>query len=171
MKKYDIVKITKLTDELQKLNLQLDFHGVILSSNFDYSEVMFFNDNNIGESTICKVDNITIKKEDIELPKNIIKEIDKYIKENSNLEKEIILTKPKFKECDFVEVIVEKDKYIKYGVHCGDRGFIVLNEIIKNEMLVDFTGVDENGDIYGEEVSININDLKLVEKTKNESGE
>lgn len=72
--------------------------------------------------------------------------------------------KPKFKECDYVEVIVEKDKYAKHGVHCGDKSFIVLNEMIKNEMLVDFTGVDENGDIYGEEVSININDLKLVEK-------
>lgn len=166
MKKYDIVKITKLTDELQKLNLQLDFHGIILSSNFDYSEVMFFNDNNIGESTICKIDNKSIKKEDIELPKNIIKEIDKYIKENSNLEKDTILTKPKFKECDLVEVVVEKDKYAKHGVHCGDKGFIVLNEMIKNEMLVDFTGVDENGDIYGEEISVNVNDLKLVEKNE-----
>ena len=74
--------------------------------------------------------------------------------------------KPKFKECDLVEVIVEKDKYTKHGVHCGDKGFIVLNEMIKNEMLVDFTGVNENGDIYGEEVSININDLKLVEKNE-----
>lgn len=169
MKKYDIVKITKLTAELQRLNLQLDFYGIILSSNFDYSEVMFFNDNNIGESTICKVDNKTIKKEDIELPKSIIKEIDKYLKDNSKLEKDTILTKPKFKECDLVEVIVEKDKYTKHGVHCGDKGFIVLNEMIKNEMLVDFTGVNENGDIYGEEVSININDLNLV--TKNESNE
>lgn len=169
MKKYDIVKITKLTAELQRLNLQLDFHGIILSSNFDYSEVMFFNDNNIGESTICKVDNKTIKKEDIELPKSIIKEIDKYLKDNSKLEKDTILTKPKFKECDLVEVIVEKDKYTKHGVHCGDKGFIVLNEMIKNEMLVDFTGVNENGDIYGEEVSININDLNLVEN--NESDE
>ena len=169
MKKYDIVKITKLTAELQRLNLQLDFHGIILSSNFDYSEVMFFNDNNIGESTICKVNNKAIKKEDIELPTNIIKEIDKYLKDNSKLEKDTILTKPKFKECDLVEVIVEKDKYTKHGVHCGDKGFIVLNEMIKNEMLVDFTGVDENGEIYGEEVSININDLKLAEK--NESSE
>ena len=39
--------------------------------------------------------------------------------------------KPKFKECDLVEVVVEKDKYTKHGVHCGDRGFIVLNEMIK----------------------------------------
>ena len=75
MKKNDIVKITELTDELQKLNLQLDFYGIVISSNFDYSEVMFFNANNIGESTICKASNKIIKKEDIELPKSIIKEI------------------------------------------------------------------------------------------------
>lgn len=120
---------------------------------------MFFNENNIGESTICKVNNKTIKKENIELPKSIIKEVDKYLRENTELEKNSILTKSKFKECDLVEVVVEKDKYIKHGVHCGDTGFIVLNEMINNEMLVDFTGVDENGDVFGEEVSININDL------------
>ncbi len=164
MKKYDIVKIIRLTDELQRLNLQLDFHGIVISSDFDYSEVMFFNDNNIGESTFCKIKNNTIKKEDVELPKNLIKEVDKYIKENSLSKKDLVLTKPKFKECDLVEVIVEKNKYAKHGVHCGDTGFIVLNEMINNEMLVDFTGVDENGDIFGEEISVNINDLKLVEK-------
>lgn len=169
MKKYDIVKITELTDELQNLNVQFDCHGLILSTNFDFSEVMFFNDNNIGETTICKVDNKIIKKEDIELPKNILKEIDKYLKDNIKLEKDKVLTKLKFKECDYVEVIVEKEKYSKHGVHLGDKGFIVIDEMIKNEMLVDFTGVDENGDIYGEEVSININDLKLVDDIKNES--
>lgn len=72
--------------------------------------------------------------------------------------------KQQFKECDLVEVIAEKDKYTKHGVHCGDKGFNVLNEMIQNEMLVDFTYIDENSDIYGEEISVDINDLKLVEK-------
>lgn len=36
--------------------------------------------------------------------------------------------------------------------------------MLKNEMLVDFTGVNENGDIYGEEVIINLNDLKISRK-------
>lgn len=62
MKKYQIVKIVELTDEMEKLNLQLDFHGIILSSNLDSSEVIFFNDDNVGESTICTVNNKTIKK-------------------------------------------------------------------------------------------------------------
>ena len=118
------------------------------------------------ESTICTVNNKTIKKEDIELPKNIINELDKYIEENLNLDKSRVLTKPKFKECDWVEVIVEKEKYASQGVYCGDRGVIALDDMINSEMLVDFTGVDENGELYGAIISVNIHDLKLVEENK-----
>ena len=166
MKKYQIVKIVELTDEMEKLNLQLDFHGIILSSNFEFSEIVFFNDDNVVESTICTVNNKTIKKEDIELPKNIINELDKYIEENLNLDKSRVLTKPKFKECDWVEVIVEKEKYASQGVYCGDRGVIALDDMINSEMLVDFTGVDENGELYGDIISVIIHDLKLVEENK-----
>lgn len=168
MKKYDIVKIVRLTDELQKLNLQLDFHGIILSTGIASCEVMFFNDFNIGQSTICTVDNNLIKKEDACLPKNIIKELDNYLKKQPIQNKNLVLTKPKFKECDYVEVVVEKNKYSQHNIHCGSKGFVVLDEMIDNEILVDFTYVDENGDIYGEELSINIDDLRLVECPKSE---
>ena len=64
--------------------------------------------------------------------------------------------------CDFVEVIVEKEKYIKEGVHKGDRGYVALDNVIENEMLIDFTKIDENEEVLGDLVSININDLELV---------
>lgn len=165
MKKYDIVKIVRLTDELQKLNLQLDFHGIILSAGIASCEVMFFSDFNIGQSTICTVSNNLIEKEDAYLPKNIIKELDNYLKKQSIKNKNLVLTKPKFKESDYVEVVVEKSKYSKHNIHCGSKGFVVLDEMINNEMLIDFTYVDKNGDIYGEELSINIDDLKLVKRS------
>jgi len=42
------------------------------------------------------------------------------------------------KEMDCVEVIVEKEKYIKYGVHIGMQGWICLEESINGKWLVDF---------------------------------
>lgn len=65
MKKFNIVKIVKLTDIMQKLNLQLGFHSSVLNSAFDYSKVLFLNDSNLGQSTICKVENTSIQKEQV----------------------------------------------------------------------------------------------------------
>ena len=42
------------------------------------------------------------------------------------------------KEMDCVEVIVEKEKYIKHGVHIGMQGWICLEESINGKWLVDF---------------------------------
>ena len=42
------------------------------------------------------------------------------------------------KEMDCVEVIVEKEKYIKYGVHIGMQGWICLEASINGKWLVDF---------------------------------
>ena len=41
-------------------------------------------------------------------------------------------------EMDCVEVIVEKEKYAKYVVHCGMQGWICWRECIDNAWLVDF---------------------------------
>lgn len=42
------------------------------------------------------------------------------------------------KEMDCVEVIVEKEKYAKYGVHIGMQGWICHEESINGKWLVDF---------------------------------
>ena len=42
------------------------------------------------------------------------------------------------KEMDCVEIIVEKEKYTKYGVHIGMQGWICHEESINGKWLVDF---------------------------------
>lgn len=64
------------------------------------------------------------------------------------------------KYLDCVEVIVEKEKYAKHGVHKGMQGVIWLEESIAGEWDVYFTGYGENEDIA--EIPINEEDLKVL---------
>ena len=166
MKKFDIVKIVKLTDNMQKLNLQLGFHGIVLNSIFDCCEVIFYNDYNLGQSTICKVENTSIQKEDEIFPNIVRTELETYLASKYKQYYNAVLSIPTFKECDYVELIVDKPKYSKQGVRCGEKGFIVIDQVINNEILVDFTGVDQNGNLYGSEINVNTNDLKLIKKSE-----
>ena len=64
------------------------------------------------------------------------------------------------KYLDCVEVIVEKEKYAKYGVHKGMQGVIWLEESINGEWDVYFTQYGEKEDIA--EISIGEEDLILL---------
>lgn len=63
---------------------------------------------------------------------------------------------------DIVELIVEDDKYSKFGIHKGDRGCVMDDNAIENYIEVDFSGIDNDGDFYGECISVKTDDLKVV---------
>ena len=67
-----------------------------------------------------------------------------------------------FKECDLVELTVEDEKYTKEGIHKGDTGVIAIDYAVNGAILVDFSGIDENGEYYGDCISVKLEDLKLV---------
>ena len=165
MKKYDVVKLIKLNDDLKRKNLCVGLHGVVLSANFDNSVVAFFNDENLGENLTIQVDNKFLKKESVELPQKIIDILD--YNNKKLFENDKPLTTKKFKEADCVELIVKKEEYVKQNIHKGETGVIVSNDIINNKMLVDFTSVDKNGKISGEIISVDVNDLKLKKDHNN----
>jgi len=64
------------------------------------------------------------------------------------------------KYLDCVEVIVEKEKYAKHGVHKGMQGVIWLEECIDGEWDVCFPQYGEKADIA--EISIKEEDLMLL---------
>jgi len=66
----------------------------------------------------------------------------------------------KIKYLDCVEVIVEKERYAKEGVHKGMQGVIWLEECINGEWDVYFTQYGEKPDIA--EIYINEEDLILL---------
>lgn len=66
----------------------------------------------------------------------------------------------KMKYLDCVEVIVEKEKYSKHGVHKGMQGVIWLEERVDGEWDVYFPQYGDNPDIA--EISIEEEDLILL---------
>ncbi len=66
------------------------------------------------------------------------------------------------KMMDCVEVIVEKEKYVKDGVHKGMQGWICLEQRTDGYWLVNFPQYGEKEDIA--EISISEEDLKLIPK-------
>jgi len=66
------------------------------------------------------------------------------------------------KMMDCVEIIVEKDKYAKDGVHKGMQGWICLEDNSNETWLVNFPQYGEKDDIA--EISVKEEDLKLIPK-------
>ena len=64
------------------------------------------------------------------------------------------------KELDCVEVLVEKEKYAKYGVHKGMQGWICDDRCVDGHWLVNFPRYGEQDDIA--EIDIKEDDLRLL---------
>lgn len=64
------------------------------------------------------------------------------------------------KEMDCVEVIVEKERYVRDGVHKGMQGWICLDDSSNGTWLVNFPQCGEKEDIAT--ISVKETDLKLL---------
>ena len=61
---------------------------------------------------------------------------------------------------DCVELMIEKEKYAKHGVHKGMQGWICLDDNSNGTWLVNFPQCGEKDDIA--EISIKEDDLKII---------
>ncbi len=61
---------------------------------------------------------------------------------------------------------MEDEKYARYGVHKGYKGCVMEDYVVGNQIEVDFSRLDKSGKFYGDCISVNIDDLKLVENVK-----
>lgn len=64
------------------------------------------------------------------------------------------------KMMDCVEIIAEKEKYIKNGVHKGMQGWICLDDCTNGYWLLNFPQCGEKDDIA--EISINEKDMRII---------
>ena len=160
MKKFDLVKLINEKPYI-KNNLQKNMHGIVINVDVSTIAVLFFNPQNEDQYAIVNVNirDLIIDKEKIpnEIQRELSVKLDKLLDKAKN-----ILEPVTIKEYDMVELIVEEDKYAKYGIHKGDRGFVMDNKVVQNCIEVDFSGIDENGEYYGDCISVNINDLKVI---------
>lgn len=160
MKKFDLVCLNNNT-LYKNYGIEKNMHGIIIEINQNCVSVMFFNPHNLGEATLIDINknDISIDKEN--LPDYIKVELEnklERIKSNRNK----IFTTPKFKEYDKVMLTTEDKKYLKFGLHKGDIGFIMDNNMVGNCVEVDFPYLDEDNEHFGENFSINIDDLKII---------
>lgn len=163
MKKYDIVK---LKDNYENFNnLEVNNIGIVLkSNNNNKSTILFLNPKITGDYLVLDVDNSFLEQQKENLPPQIIETIDSLISNNKISLKKQQFKNMKFEEYDIVRLTVEKEKYTKHGIHKGETGIVAENYMIKNDILVDFSGIDEKGNYYGDCVTVNVDDLELVKK-------
>lgn len=162
MKKFDLVELINEKPYAQ-YNLEKSMHGIVVDilSSSRYN-VVFFNPRNIGDYIIVAInaDDIILDKE--KLPANIKNELICNLKEimrNANNSFEDIKIKP----YSGVELAVENSKYSKFGLHKGDIGIVVDSFAVRNNIEVDFSGIDDNGEYYGDCIGVDIDDLKIIE--------
>ncbi len=161
MKKFDLVRLVNDKD-YKNLNLEKDIRGVVLGRQEKLISVLFFNPHNTSDYAI-----IDIKKEDLtlekaKLPLEVIEELSKHI-ENIKNKANSQFTPIKIKLYDNVELLVEENRYAKFGIHKGDIGCVMDNNAIQNYIEVDFSGINEKGEYYGECISVKISDLKVLD--------
>ena len=160
MKKFDLV-LLKNENPYKQYNLEKNMHGIVLENYFDTLSVLFFNPKNQGDFIVTTISSYDVEMCDEKLPENIINELSfklEHIKSKSKKFFEPL----RIKAYDMVELLVEDDKYTKYGIHKGDRGCVMEDNAVQNYVEVDFSGIDENGEFYGDCISVNIDDLKVI---------
>ena len=57
---------------------------------------------------------------------------------------------------------LQKEGYSKHGIHKGDIGCVMDSNAVQGYVEVDFNGIDENNNHYGDCISVKISDLKVI---------
>lgn len=160
MKKYDLVRLVN-EKPYENYDLIKNMRGIVVDEN--EFNVMFFNPKDVGDYAIVKLNEYDVEKEKETLPENLINELDLKIKINALKAKNKTFFKDiKVNAYDKVELIRDSARYADYGIYRGDTGCVMENYAVNGFILVDFSGVDKNGNYYGDCISVKIDDLKVL---------
>lgn len=161
MKKYDIVKLSNLIEEYKQNNLYLNAQGIILEFSNEKSKILFFNEYNQGDYAYLEVRNNDIEIISEDVPSIFINYIQDNLKNFTPKEKGF--KKKEFEAYTQVVLLIEDDKYSKFGVNKGDKGVIMEDYAVKDYVLVDFGRLDENNNYHGDCISVRLKDVKILE--------
>ena len=93
-------------------------------------------------------------------PYIISSELENYIFNNADrIANKCSFDEIKVKEYDSVELVVEKDKYAKFGIHKGAKGVVAYNKATNNNVLVDFGVITEDFDGL---LSVSVDDIMKI---------
>ena len=157
------LKLIRLVNEKPYLenNLKKDLHGIVVEESANAVLVLFFNPGNVGDYAIVKVSvqDVVFEKEEIpfKVKAELLCKLDEIIKNAQNYLKPSVVN-----DYDMVELMVEKEGYSKHGIHKGDIGCVMDSNAVQGYVEVDFNGIDENNNHYGDCISVKISDLKVI---------
>ena len=161
MKKMDLVTLKKDIKYNGEI-LTNGMHGVVLEEKGDLIKTLFFNPKNVGDYLIVNIKITHLKLEETRIP-NIYKEEVLSILNNIEKSQKNNFKKTNIKNYDKVELLVEKERYVKYGVHKGSVGVVVDDNAVKDYIEVDFSYIDEKGELCGESFAVKLEDIIVVE--------
>ena len=159
LKKYDNVELNTEINELSERGIHKGCSGIILDIKADICFVRFRNYKNYGDYACVYVNEKYLNFNSHEIKEHIavwerFKETDKITKNSFKPQK--------FAEFDLVELIVEKEKYAKFGVHKGMQGVVMENYCIDSDYYVIFTEEGTGEDIA--DLCVHEDDLILVKR-------
>ena len=160
MKKLDLVKL-KNDKPFKAYNIVKGMHGIVVELNFDNADVLFFNPQNVGNYAIVNVKIMDLDLDKEKLPTEFEKELLSKL-ESLKLKAKNVIAPIAINEYDMVELLVEEERYTKFGIHKGDRGCVMDNNAVQNYIEVDFSGIDKDGNYYGDCISVRIDHLKVI---------
>ena len=158
MKKYDVVKLMKLSQKSIENNLYEGAIGVVIENEGTNLKVLFCNQYNEGDYAFVMVSENDLKV----LNDNVDSEIRDFFSEKLskfNLKEKGFKTK-NYNAYDVVELLV--DKYESCGVYKGDVGVIMDDVAVNDCVLVDFGRLDENNNFLGDCVLVNTKDIRVL---------
>ena len=162
MKKYDLVELVDVDEDLRARNIPHGCYGTVVArlAGNEY-QVVLFNPQNEGEYAIVDVSGAKLKKVG-EFEKSMIGDLNAFV-DDFDVAKHSSFVRVQIKEYDKVELVTEREKYAQQDVHKGDIGCVTSAYAIKDEVEVDFTRVDEIGNICGSVLPVKIVDLKIIQ--------
>lgn len=157
MEKYDMVRLIHADELLMKNGINANALGIVIGCDFQKASVMLLNEQNIGNYAFYTLDTNTLKIVD-RLPLWQRAGFDKLIA-SMDFDKYKTFNTPPFKEYDCVVLTKDKPQYTKEDVHkC-----VLMPFAVDNEIEVDFTRVNLNGDIFGATLFVSCDDIALKE--------
>lgn len=155
---FTIIKF-KSEDVAKKYEKDTSTLGVVLEKTNDVFTVLFFNVKNVGDYAVFDAPKSDFIATPYDLPQNVKETLEEYLINHIEeiASKKNFILQP-FADSDYVELTVDKSKYLKYGIKKGDKGIVIYERAVKNSILVDFAASAHEEKC----ISVDVNDLKRV---------
>ena len=154
---FTIIKF-KSEDVAKKYEKDTSTLGVVLEKTNDIFTVLFFNVKNVGDYAVFDAPKSDFIATPYDLPQNVKETLEEYLTTHVEMANKKNFVLQPFCDSDYVELTVDKSKYLKHGVKKGDKGIVIYERAVKNSILVDFSASTREEKC----ISVDINDLKRV---------